>query len=89
MDGSFVPNLTFGPQLVRALRKKSKAFFDVHLMIVQPSRFIKEFADAGADAITFHYEAEVHSQKFITEIHNLGLKAGIAITPSTPVSMLE
>jgi ribulose-phosphate 3-epimerase len=89
MDGSFVPNLTFGPQLVRALRKKSMAFFDVHLMIVQPSRLIREFADAGADAITFHYEAEVHSQKFLAEIRSLGLKAGIAIVPSTPVSMLE
>jgi ribulose-phosphate 3-epimerase len=89
MDGSFVPNLTFGPQLVRALRKKSKAFFDVHLMIVQPSRLIREFADAGADLITFHYEAEVHSQKFLAEIHNFGLKAGIAIVPSTPVSVLE
>jgi len=89
MDGSFVPNLSFGPQLVRALRKKSKAFFDVHLMIVQPSRLIREFADAGAEAITFHYEAEVHSQKFLSEIHSLGLKTGIAIVPSTPVSLLE
>jgi len=89
MDGSFVPNLTFGPQLVRALRKKSRAFFDVHLMIVQPSRLINEFADAGADAITFHYEAEIHSQKFLAEIHSLGLKAGIALVPSTPVSILE
>jgi len=89
MDGSFVPNLTFGPPLVRALRKKTKAFFDVHLMIVKPSRFIREFYEAGADAITFHYEAETHSQKFLTEIRGLGLKAGIAIVPSTPVSVLE
>jgi len=89
MDGSFVPNLTFGPPLVRALRKKTKAFFDVHLMIVKPSRFIREFCEAGADSITFHYEAETHSQKFLTEIRALGLKAGIAIVPSTPVSVLE
>ena len=89
MDGSFVPNLTFGPQLVHALRKKTKAFFDIHLMITQPSRLFREFADAGADAITFHYEAEVHSQKFLTEIRSFGLKAGIAIVPSTPVSILE
>jgi len=89
MDGCFVPNLTFGPQLVHALRKKSKSFFDIHLMITQPSKLIREFADAGADAITFHYEAEVHSQKFLAEIHSLGLKAGIAIVPSTPVSILE
>jgi len=89
MDGSFVPNLTFGHPLVRALRGKTAAFFDVHLMIVQPSRFIREFAQAGANAITFHYEAEIHSQKFLTEIRGLGLKAGIAIVPSTPVSVLE
>jgi ribulose-phosphate 3-epimerase len=89
MDGLFVPNLTFGPQLVRALRVKTEAFFDVHLMVVQPGHFIKDFADAGAGAITFHYEAEVHSHKFLTEIRGLGLKAGIAITPSTPCSVLE
>jgi len=89
MDGSFVPRITFGPSVVRALRGKTKAFFDVHLMIVQPSRFIREFADAGAEAITFHYEAEIHHQKFLAEIRALGLKAGIAIVPSTPVSALE
>lgn len=89
MDGSFVPNLTFGHQLVRDLRKKTKTFFDVHLMVVQPNRFIKDFADSGADAITFHYEAEVHSHRYLTEIRELGLKAGIAIAPSTPCSVLE
>ena len=89
MDGSFVPNLTFGAPLVRDIRKKTKAFLDVHLMIVQPGRYIREFAEAGADSITFHYEAEVHSQKYLTEIRGLGLKAGICIVPSTPVSMLE
>jgi ribulose-phosphate 3-epimerase len=89
MDGSFVPNLTFGHPLVRALRGKTAVFFDVHLMIVNPSRYIREFAEAGADAITFHYEAETHSQKFLTEIRELGLKAGIAVVPSTPVSVLE
>jgi len=89
MDGSFVPNLTFGHQLVHDLRGKTKAFFDVHLMVVQPSRFIKEFAEAGADAITFHYEAEVHTHKFLTEIRGFGLKAGIAVVPSTPCSVLE
>ena len=89
MDGSFVPNLTFGAPLVRDLRKKTKIFLDVHLMIVQPGRYIKEFAEAGADGITFHYEAEVHSQKYLSEIRGLGLKAGISIVPSTPVSILE
>jgi len=89
MDGSFVPNLTFGPPLVRALRCKTKAIFDVHLMVVNPGRFIHEFSQAGADIITFHYEAEVHSQKYLCEIHDLGKKAGISIAPSTPCSVLE
>ncbi|MCL2442009.1 MAG: ribulose-phosphate 3-epimerase [Treponema sp.] len=89
MDGFFVPNITFGSQLIRDLREKTKSILDVHLMIARPGRFIKEFADAGADSITFHYEAEVHSQKYLTEIKDLGLKAGIAITPSTPCSILE
>jgi len=89
MDGSFVPNLTFGPPLVKAIRKKTKIFLDVHLMIVNPGRFINEFAQAGADGISFHYEAEVHSQKYLAEIRGLGLKAGIAIVPATPVSALE
>jgi ribulose-phosphate 3-epimerase len=89
MDGSFVPNLSFGLPMIRALRHKTKIFFDVHLMIVQPSRFIREFAEAGADSITFHYEAEVHSQKYLTEIRSWGIKAGIAVVPSTPVCVLE
>ncbi|MCL2806055.1 MAG: ribulose-phosphate 3-epimerase [Treponema sp.] len=89
MDGSFVPNITFGPQLVRALRKRTQSFLDVHLMIVQPNRYIREFADAGADGITFHFEAETHAQKVLCEIRSLGKKAGIAINPSTPASMLE
>jgi ribulose-phosphate 3-epimerase len=89
MDGSFVPNLTFGPPLVYAMRKKTKAFLDVHLMIVNPNRYIGNFVQAGADGITFHYEAETHAQKYLTEIRTLGLKAGIAIVPSTPVSVLE
>jgi ribulose-phosphate 3-epimerase len=89
MDGVFVPNLTFGPPLVHSLRSKTTAFLDVHLMIAQPSRFISEFAKAGADGITFHYEAEVHSHKYLVEIRRMGLKAGISIVPSTPVHVLE
>ena len=89
MDGSFVPNLSFGLPMIRALRHKTKIIFDVHLMITNPSRFIREFASTGADSITFHYEAEVHSQKFLTEIRGLGIQAGIAVVPSTPVSILE
>jgi ribulose-phosphate 3-epimerase len=89
MDGVFVPNLTFGPPLVRSLRSKTMAFLDVHLMITQPGRFIGEFAEAGADGITFHYEAEVHSHKYLADIRKKGLKAGISIVPSTPVCVLE
>ncbi|MDR0320088.1 MAG: ribulose-phosphate 3-epimerase [Treponema sp.] len=89
MDGSFVPNLTFGPPLVSALRGKTKAIFDVHLMVVNPGHFLRDFADAGADIITFHQEAEVHPQKFLEEIHALGLKAGISIAPQTPISVIE
>ena len=90
MDGSFVPNITFGQELVRALRSRTKSILDVHLMIVQPGRFIREFAEAGADMLTFHYEAETHSQKFLTEIRSLGsTKAGIALVPSTPCAVLE
>jgi len=81
MDGSFVPNLTFGPQLVRALRLKTRTFFDVHLMTENPGHFLKDFAFAGADAITFHYEAEVHSHKFLAEIRELRM---IAVLPSSP-----
>jgi ribulose-phosphate 3-epimerase len=89
MDGSFVPNLTFGAPLVRAMRGKTKAFLDVHLMTVSPGRLLREFAESGADGITFHYEAETHAQKYLTEIRELGLKAGISIVPSTPVCVLE
>ena len=89
MDGCFVPNITFGSQLVRSLRPKTKALLDVHLMIARPGRFIGEFAESGADLITFHYEAETHCQKYLTEIRSLGKKAGISIVPSTPCSALE
>jgi ribulose-phosphate 3-epimerase len=89
MDGVFVPNLTFGPPLVRSLRSRTLAFIDVHLMIAQPGRFISEFAEAGADGITFHYEAEIHSHKYLMDIRKMGLKAGISIVPSTPVYALE
>ena len=89
MDGSFVPNLTFGAPLIRDLRCKSKLFFDVHLMVEHPLTFIHDFAQAGADSITFHYEACLHHHDLLSQIHNLGLKAGISITPSTPCSVLE
>jgi ribulose-phosphate 3-epimerase len=88
MDGQFVPNLTFGPKLVRDLRRRSKAFFDAHLMIETPERLAGAFAEAGADAITFHLEASVHPHRLLQEIRGLGKKAGISIVPSTPAGML-
>ncbi|MDR1902443.1 MAG: ribulose-phosphate 3-epimerase [Treponema sp.] len=86
MDGHFVPNLTFGPQLVAGLRPQSAAVFDVHLMVYRPENLVEAFVQAGADYITFHEEAVVHSHRLIGVIHHLGKKAGISIVPSTPVS---
>jgi ribulose-phosphate 3-epimerase len=89
MDGRFVPNITFGPKLVEDIRKRTAAFLDVHLMIAEPGNFIEAFAKAGADGITFHLEAEVHSQRLLAAIRGMGKKAGISIVPSTPAFMLE
>ncbi|MCL2801011.1 MAG: ribulose-phosphate 3-epimerase [Treponema sp.] len=89
MDGSFVPNLTFGPPLISALRSRTKAIFDVHLMTVNPRHLIKDFADAGANLISFHYEAEENIKENLEYIRSLGLKAGIAIAPSTSYNVLE
>jgi ribulose-phosphate 3-epimerase len=88
MDGRFVPNLTFGPKLVGDLRRRSHIFFDVHLMVEAPERIAPSFAAAGADAITFHLEAAVHSQRLLCEIREMGKKAGISIVPSTPAALL-
>ena len=84
MDGYFVPNLTFGPMLVQALKKRSSSFFDVHLMVEKPENYISACADAGADCITFHAEAVVHSHRILTAIRETGKMAGISIVPSTP-----
>jgi len=89
MDGSFVPEITYGEPVVRSIRKLTKLPFDIHLMTEHPERHFKLFADAGADWITFHYEASPHSHRFIQMIHELGKKAGIAICPGTPVSLLS
>lgn len=85
MDGIFVPSISFGMPLIRSIRETSGQFFDVHLMIVNPERYIREFAECGADGITFHLEAVGQPQKVIEEIHAAGLKAGISIKPGTPV----
>ena len=89
MDGSFVPNFTFGPPLVKALRKTTNLFFDVHLMVNNPQNHFESFAEAGADALTFHYENVIHHHRLIEQIHDMGKKAGISIVPSTPVSVLQ
>lgn len=90
MDGVFVPSISFGMPVIKSIRRKTSLFFDVHLMIVEPIRYIKEFADCGADMITFHLEAaEGRVQETIDKIHELHCKAGISIKPDTPVSKLQ
>lgn len=88
MDGCFVPNISVGPGVVKSLRSCTKAFFDVHLMIRDPFSYIDAFADAGADSICFHYEADYDVKRNIDKIHALGKKVGIAIKPKTPVEVL-
>ena len=89
MDGHFVPNLTFGPAVVKALRPYTNLPFDVHLMVDNPELLISEFAKAGADIITVHAEAYPHLDKILSEIRKLGCKAGISLNPSTPEDILE
>ncbi|MGN7453947.1 ribulose-phosphate 3-epimerase [Paenibacillus pasadenensis] len=89
MDGRFVPNLTFGPPVISAVRGATKLPFDVHLMIEQPERSIADYAAAGADRITVHLEACTHLHRTLHQIKELGLPAGVAINPATPISLLE
>lgn len=89
MDGMFVPNISFGACVFKSLRKHTKLFFDVHLMIVEPERYIEDFAKSGADGITIHIEATDKVSECIDMIHALGLKAGIAINPETPLEKAE
>ena len=88
MDGHFVPNISFGPDVVRALRPISDLFFDVHLMLSHPKFYVQKFADAGADIITFHVECEDDIAETITEIKKYGIKAGLSLKPGTPVEAL-
>ncbi|GIW29708.1 MAG: ribulose-phosphate 3-epimerase [Meiothermus sp.] len=88
MDGRFVPNLTFGPLVVEAIRKVTALPLDVHLMIVEPERYIADFARAGADWITVHHEATPHAHRAVQQIKELGKKAGLAINPGTPLEAL-
>ena len=89
MDGVFVPNISFGFPVINAAKKHAKKPFDVHLMIVDPDRYIAEFAKAGADVITVHYEACTHLHRTIQLIKSVGCKAGVALNPHTPVSLLK
>lgn len=89
MDGQFVPNITFGPGLIKALRPHSKLFFDVHLMIEQPDRYIGEFVQSGADMIVAHAEATVHLHRTIQNIKQQGVKAGVALNPATSLQAIE
>lgn len=89
MDGMFVPNISIGLPVIKSIRKTSKMFFDVHLMIEDPIRYIRDFADAGADLITFHVEAAEDPAAVIAKIRECGKKVGISIKPNTPVSAIE
>ena len=89
MDGHFVPNITIGPLVVKAVRKVASIPLDVHLMIAEPDRYIKDFADSGADIITVHEEASIHLHRTIQIIRECGVKAGVSINPATPVSHIE
>lgn len=89
MDGMFVPNISFGVPVIKSIRSLTSLVFDVHLMIEEPSRYVKDFVDAGADIITVHYEADRHIDRTIKYIKSLGVKAGVALNPGTPVSMIE
>ncbi len=88
MDGRFVPNITWGPKIVADLRRLTTLPFDCHLMIVEPERYVDAFRHAGADIITFHYEATPHAHRLLQHLRRIGARAGIAINPATPTSML-
>jgi len=89
MDGHFVPNLTFGAPMIRALRRITDRPLDVHLMVRDPERYIDEFADAGANLFTFHPEATVHVQRHLAAVREHGMLGGLALNPSTPVAFAE
>ncbi|MCG8480571.1 MAG: ribulose-phosphate 3-epimerase [Spirochaetales bacterium] len=89
MDGRFVPNISFGPKMVRDIKARTDLTLDVHLMIEGPERYVDEFVDAGADILTFHIEATVHAHRLVQRIRSAGARVGIAIVPSTPLVMIE
>lgn len=89
MDGIFVPNLTFGAPVIKAIRNKTNLVFDVHLMIDRPERYIEDFANAGADIIVVHAESTIHLHRVIQQIKATGKKAGVSLNPATPVDVLK
>jgi ribulose-phosphate 3-epimerase len=89
MDGVFVPNISYGIPILKAVRKATSKILDVHLMIVQPERYFEAFRDAGADILTFHYEASVHLNRSVSQVKELGMKAGVVLNPHTPVNVLS
>jgi ribulose-phosphate 3-epimerase len=89
MDGMFVPNISFGFPVIECIRKVAEKPLDVHLMIVDPDRYLTRFREAGANILTVQYEACIHLQRTVTEIRKLGMKAGVAVNPHTPVSLLK
>ena len=89
MDGRFVPNITWGPKVIKDMRKLTRLPFDTHLMIVEPERYVEAFAKAGADIITVHWEATVHAHRLVHQIKETGAKAGLSLNPATPLSVLD
>jgi len=89
MDGQFVPNISFGPVLIKKLRKRSEAIFDTHLMIAQPDRYLDDFIEAGCDIITVHQEACTHLHRTVDYIKKKGVRAGVSLNPATPLSTVE
>jgi ribulose-phosphate 3-epimerase len=89
MDGIFVPNISFGLPVVKHIKKHARKPLDVHLMIMDPGRYVQDFRDAGADILTVHYEACTHLDRTLHAIHDVGMKGGVVLNPSSPVSLLE
>lgn len=89
MDGSYVPNISYGMSIIATMKKMAKKTFDVHLMIVNPEKYFEAFKAAGADILTIHYEASTHLHRNLQAIKALGMKAGVALNPHTPVHLLE
>ncbi|HEU0064946.1 MAG TPA: ribulose-phosphate 3-epimerase [Flavisolibacter sp.] len=89
MDGRFVPNISYGLPVIQQIRKATKKICDVHLMILEPEKYAEEFKKAGADILTVHYEACIHLHRNIEQIKGLGMKAGVALNPHTPVELLK